>query len=404
MDVKKFLLLCAASNAVASSERSCRRRWWVRPVSRNNESGEYRNLVEEILNEDTEFFKTYMRMRPETFKKLLAIVEEDLTKEDTPFRIPISPAERLALTLRYIGHGDSMKLLAITYRRGHSTVCNIVHETTRILWQKLRPMYMPDLTPADLERIAEDYKSQWQYPNAVGSIDGKHVRLTCPANSGSQYFNYKGYFSMILLAMCDANYCFTAIDVGSYGRSNDAGVFRRSNLGKAIEEKQFPFPDPNEIQEHGPKIPFVIIGDEAFPLKPNLMRPFPGDSLNDQQRIYNYRHSRARRVIENAFGILARKFRIFYRPIDMDPSNAEFVVLSACILHNFLREEEGQVSTKEIVLGTGIDEDGGALEDLAPHRGNVATDGKDVRNAFMFFFNSSTGSLPFQRRMVGLND
>ena len=112
--------------------------------------------------------------------------------------------------------------------------------------------------------------------------------------------------------MCDANYRFTAIDFGSYGRINDAGIFRRSKLGKVKEENQFTFPEPSEIENHEPKLTFVIIGDEAFPLNPNLMRPFPGDSLNDQQQIYNYRHSRARRVIENAFGILSRKFRIFY--------------------------------------------------------------------------------------------
>ena len=128
MDTNKFLRLCAASSKeVSSSKQKHRRRWWVRSTC-SSENEEYKNLVEEILNEDPEFFKTYMRMRPETFKKLLTKVEDDLKKEDTPFRISILPAERLALTLRFIGHGDSMKLLAIIYRLGHCTVINIVNK------------------------------------------------------------------------------------------------------------------------------------------------------------------------------------------------------------------------------------------------------------------------------------
>ena len=76
------------------------------------ERGEFRNLVEDVLNEYHEFFKTYMRLQSGTFNKLLAIVEEDLKKEDSPFRKALSPAERLALTLQFLGHGDSMKILA----------------------------------------------------------------------------------------------------------------------------------------------------------------------------------------------------------------------------------------------------------------------------------------------------
>ena len=59
------------------------------------------------------------------------------------------------------------------------------------------------------------------FPNCVDVVDGKHIRIVCSPSSGSQYFNYKKYFSIALLDVADANYCFTAIDVGSYGREGD---------------------------------------------------------------------------------------------------------------------------------------------------------------------------------------
>ena len=81
--------------------------------------------------------------------------------------------------------------------------------------------------------------------------------------------------------------------------------------------------------------------DEAFPLKKYLLRPYPGISAqNDESKqIYNYRLSRARRVVENAFGILTQKFRLFYGRIQLSPENADKVVLAACGLHHYLRND-----------------------------------------------------------------
>ena len=83
-------------------------------------------------------------------------------------------------------------------------------------------------------------------------------------------------------------------------------------------------------------VPFVIIGDEAFPLKPSLMKPYPAKVLTDYERIYNYRLSRARRVSENAFGILANRFRVLDKYIHLSPQKCTVVTNACTVLHNFL--------------------------------------------------------------------
>ena len=80
-------------------------------------------------------------------------------------------------------------------------------------------------------------------PNVIGALDGKHIQIEVPANSGTLFHNYKGFFSIVLLAICDANYCFTLVDIGQYGSNNDSGVLANSIIGKKFAEKRMGLPE-----------------------------------------------------------------------------------------------------------------------------------------------------------------
>lgn len=84
----------------------------------------------------------------------------------------------------------------------------------------------------------------------------------------------------------------------------------------------------------------VLVGDEAFALSKFVLRPYPSRNLPVKQRIFNYRLSRARRMIECTFGILANKWRILHRPLDTNLEFTDFIIKACCMLHNFVRKHE----------------------------------------------------------------
>ena len=117
-----------------------RKRTWVRKINvKRREKEEYHALIQEMRLSDQDSFYKYFRMSPQRFDHLLGIVGPELTRQLTNFRSPISPGERLAVTLRFLPTGDSMQTIAFSYRLGHSTVCSIIKDTCDALWCVLAP-------------------------------------------------------------------------------------------------------------------------------------------------------------------------------------------------------------------------------------------------------------------------
>lgn len=195
------------------------------------------------------------------------------------------------------------------------------------------------MSKEQLQEKAKEYYARWNFPNCVGSVDGKHVRIRCPSKSSSLYYNYKGFFSVVLLAVVDANYRFIFIDVGSYGKEGDSGIFEKSALGKSFYSDTL-LPHPQRLPNSEIVLPYVLVGDDAFKLHPNMMKPYQREDAlqNNIKGTFNYRLCRARRTSENAFGILSQVFRIFFTPIHLLPETVDDVIVVCCCLHNMMRE------------------------------------------------------------------
>ncbi|CAN7944743.1 unnamed protein product [Ixodes pacificus] len=186
--------------------------------------------------------------------------------------------------------------------------------------------------------VATRFEGMWNYPHCLGAIDGKHINMFAPPNSGSLYYDYTRNFSLVLLAVVDADLKAIYVDVGTNGRTHDSTTFKKSTFYQRLTIDALNLPAPEPLPGAQCAQPYVFVADAAFPMSDNLMRPCPGKAP-DPQKIPNYRHSRARRVSENFFGVLAQRFQILLRPIQALPNNVIMLVLACCALHNMLRDE-----------------------------------------------------------------
>lgn len=201
-------------------------------------------------------------------------------------------------------------------------------------------------TPEEWLTVSREYEETWNFPHCLGAMDGKHVVLQAPMNSGSEYYNYKSDFSIVLFAVVDADYKFIFANVGCQGRISDGGVLKNTSLWKKMSTNRLCLPEISNLPGRSKKIPYVFLGDAAFALGDNLMKPFSGiHQKQSAERIFNYRLSRARRVVENVFGICSSVFRVLRKPMLLEPKKAEVVVMTVICLHNFLRQSKTSRTT-----------------------------------------------------------
>lgn len=247
--------------------------------------------------------------------------------------------------------GTSFRALAFSFRIYHKHIGQIVKNVTRAIWSTLSQTHMPEPTVELLQQIAAKNWRLWGFPNCLGALDGKHVRIICPPNSGSMNYNYKSFFSTVLQGVADGDRRFVFIDVGGYGRQSDGGTFIASDLYQSIDSGELRFPPPEFLPGTQVEAPFVFLGDEAYPLLSYLMRPYAGCDLTPDEANYNERHSRMRKSIECAFGILYAKWGLLGASIKTDLELTDEIVKTMCLLHNVIIDLEGMDhNQKEYVI------------------------------------------------------
>ena len=169
-----------------------------------------------------------------------------------------------------------------------TTAGRIILETCKAIWAVLleNEFLKAPSTEHKWKQIAKGFELKWNFPNCVGAIDGKHVVMQAPPHAGSVFYNYKGTHSIVLMAVVNSYYEFTMVDIGEAGRQSDGGVFANGQIGYALNNDLLSLPPPRKISQKSNKdFPYVFVGDEAFPLKPYLIKPYPRASIGINERI-----------------------------------------------------------------------------------------------------------------------
>lgn len=372
--------------------------------------GQYEILLTQLSMNDPASFRNFTRVPVEMFNRLLTRVEDAITGRPSHFRQPLPAGLKLACTLRYLASGDSYHSLSFNFRVSVPAISKFIPLVCQAIIDILADEVIDTpVTEAAWREVEELFRRRWNLPHALGALDGKHVRIKKPAGGGSLYYNYKGFHSIILLALVDADYRFRWIDIGANGCASDCQVFNHSDLRRCIEDGSIDYPPDEPLPNDDEDMPYFIVGDDAFPLREWLMKPFPGRILTHDEKVFNYRISRARRVVENAFGIMANRFRCLHHAMEQKVATVHKIVNTCVVLHNFARIHFPGAGANQLDrplgdgnLARGAWRNAFNWADVRNIRGgNIdAVAAKQQRETLKRYFASPAGRVPWQDRMV----
>ncbi|XP_070182333.1 uncharacterized protein, partial [Littorina saxatilis] len=240
----------------------------VRPwIGRRRQFGMYDQLMVELRKEDHASFTNFLRISPAMFDELLARVGPGITKQYTFYGDPLEPGMKLAMTLRHLASGNKYASMKFGWRVPHNTQSLVVRDVCQaIIDEYVDEVLVCPSTPESWRAVADKFFQRWNFPNTCGTLDGKHVACRCPPKSGSLYFNYKGFYSIVLMptlpvivlmALVDADYKFIWADISGTGSASDAQIYNSCELKECV--RTLGFPDPEPLPNDNEDVPYFFI-------------------------------------------------------------------------------------------------------------------------------------------------
>lgn len=300
---------------------------------------------------------------------------------------------------RFLATGCTFVSLALYFARGDTSISKIIAETTSVIWDTLHDEYMAIPSTDKWKAIANRFNELWDIPNCLGAIDRKHIRIQKLHNTGSRNYNSKNH-SIILMAACDADGLFTMIETRYACSGNEGGAFQNLSLTHWLERDGLNLPQSSPLphDETSQEVPYFFIGNNAFPLKRYLLRPFPNEHKIDNKKIiYNYRFSRGTKTMERSFDMMAQKFQVLLTPVRcFSYQTVASISKAACILHNFVGVKDGLENSAPVVE---CDQFNGTQEFNLQEEVmqiNAYSSGATVRKYMSNYFIKAGASLPWQ--------
>ncbi|XP_048346587.1 protein ALP1-like [Sphaerodactylus townsendi] len=251
---------------------------------------------------DDEEWLGNFRMTRRTFCRITRSVAPLMEHENTNMWPSLPVEMRVGMAIWYLANEKCFRTVKQQFGTGYTSVADAVHDFCRAVGEVLFKRVVRFADPID--QVMAGF-SRLGFPQCVGAIDGCHIRIMNPSDT-SAYMNRKNVASVLLMAVCDSKGRFFSANIGQPGRNHDGFAFRECNFTSAMDRGAFLESNPTQTIQ-GVDVPTIVIADGAFPMRKWLLKPY-SPAHNTLERNFNRRLSKARCVIEQAFGRLKSRW------------------------------------------------------------------------------------------------
>ena len=279
-------------------------------------------------------FKRHFRLTRSTFEWLCCEIIPLLRREITgPGVVGLAWEQKIGASLWFLATGECFRSIGDRFGMGESTFSYALRDFINIIITKFlaEKIAFPN-TELEVNEITSEFRRIGRIPNIIGAIDGSHIPIKAPHLFPVDYFNRKGFYSIVLQAVVDHNKKFLDICVGWPGSTHDSRVLTNSNLYNIFNS-----------QNNLVTIYFnnkYILGDGGYPNLSWLIVPYKdiGRGLTQKQTYFNLKHSQTRIKVEQAFGLLKGRWRCLLHNLEISFEIVSHVITACCILHNICEE------------------------------------------------------------------
>ncbi|XP_034242102.1 protein ANTAGONIST OF LIKE HETEROCHROMATIN PROTEIN 1 [Thrips palmi] len=372
-------LLASKRRRKQGVKRSTSSHWWDKTVP---------------LFSDKEWLENF-RVRKGTFDWICSRVHDLLAPQPNPVIAgqALSVEKIVAIGLYKLAHVAEYLVIGNLFGVCKSTVHNCLYAFCYAVTEELGDTFIRFPDAEEAAHISRRFEEMSNIPQLIGAIDGSHIPITPPREGNSDFINRKTYHSLVLQGIVDDQYLFRDISCKMPGACHDADVLRDSTFYKN-HDKLMPKGTRNV---NGMDIPYMIMGDPAYPLMPWLLKNYTYDkNTTPVMDSFNVYMNKARVVVENAFGRLKARWRILGRRSDINYKFVPRVEAACCILHNIC-ELSKETFHNRWLAALREDEREFPQPDTIPHDTENQYDAVDIRDHLMLYLSEKCEVLTSSR-------
>ena len=208
--------------------------------------------------------------------------------------MPVSVDKQIAVTIWHFTTSTKYRTTSALFGIGISTISTIVCNTTCVITQHFLPLYVQMPSQERLREIVQEFETLWGFPQVA--IGGNHIPILKPIECPSDYYDHKGFYSILIQGVVDSKGCFIDVNIGWPGKAHNARVLTNSTFYRKATSGHL-LPNSKRVI-NGVEIPLLILGDPTHPVLPWMMKLFTDNGhLTAAERHYNYQQSRAQMVV-----------------------------------------------------------------------------------------------------------